>query len=72
MTIAFYIVQLYESGNIGRHYIKKIDNQPEEGFASKPEAINHLKKLFKDGVWLGHSWNNNFIITEIYTPCPAY
>lgn len=49
MKKTFYILILRQIGNIGAHEIKKIDEQPKEGFISEKAAEEHLKNLFKIG-----------------------
>jgi hypothetical protein len=67
MISSYYILILRQIGNIGAHEIKKIDNQPKEGFDSENDAEKHLNKLIKEGEYPFDSrWGNNCIISKIY------
>lgn len=67
MVSSYYILILRQIGNIGAHEIKKIDNQPEEGFLSEKDAENHLGKLIKEGNYPFDSrWGNDCMISKIY------
>jgi len=68
MKKAFYILILRQIGNVGAHEIKKIDDQPKDGFVSEKAAEEHLKKLFKIGDYPFNKNNwESFMIDKLYT-----
>ncbi len=63
MKVRFYILQL---DNIGENEIFLAKGQPEDGFSSKPDAIQSLKRLIEKGEY-PYTNGYKFIITELYT-----
>jgi hypothetical protein len=68
MERAFYIMQLWQTGNVGPHNITKIVSNPKEGFPSYSEAIVGMAELKKEGNWLLNQKGYQFAIMEIFTP----
>lgn len=67
MVSSYYILILRQIGNIGAHEIKKIDNQPEEGFLSEKDAENYLSKLIKEANYpFDTRWGHNYMISKLY------
>ena len=65
MESAFYIMELSQLGNSIHHNIKKIDEQPKQGFINKNKAIHHLEELIKKGDYPFDRWFS-FTIMELY------
>jgi hypothetical protein len=66
MIKSFYIVQLSQIGNIGAHEIKKIKDQPKEGFRTDGQAETHLRELLNSDKHPYNSWHN-FSIMPMYS-----
>jgi hypothetical protein len=66
MKSGFFIMQLWQTGNIGSHNIKKLDENPQNGYESYDKAKNAMLKLRQENNWeLSHS-QYIFCIIEIF------
>lgn len=66
MKSAYYIMQLWQTGNVGSHNITKSHVNPEEGFETYEEAEEYMINCSEK--WLYeycHSWVT-FCIMKIY------
>lgn len=63
MTGAFYIVVLRQIGNIGANEIKKIEEQPAEGFATELLAEEYMSTARLHRFY--HKWYT-FAIMKLY------
>ena len=66
MKSAFFIMQMWQTGNIGSNNIKKLKDNPKDGYKSYDDAKAGMIKLFNDGNW---ELNNNyydFSIMELF------
>ena len=61
MIKSFYIVQLS-----GAHQIKKVTDQPEEGFKTEGQAETHLIKLLNSNKYPYNAWYS-FSIMPMYS-----
>ncbi|MEO5991880.1 MAG: hypothetical protein ABIP68_09620, partial [Ferruginibacter sp.] len=61
----YYIVQLYQIGNVDRHQIKIIDEQPKEGFRTDGQAETFLRLFLNNGKYSA-SWFS-FSIMPFYS-----
>jgi len=66
MIKSFYIMQLSQIGNVGAHEIKKIKDQPKEGFRTDGQAETHLRDLLNTGEYPYNSWFS-FSIMPMYS-----
>ena len=66
MIKSFYIMQLSQIGNVGAHEIKKIKDQPKEGFRTDGQAETHLRNLLNTGEYI-YSSHFSFSIMPMYS-----
>ena len=63
---AFFIMQLWQTGNIGSYNIKKCEDNPKEGFKTYNEAKETMVRLSEEGNWTFTSMSYDFAIMEIF------
>jgi hypothetical protein len=51
MEQRYYIMKIWQTGNIGSHNIAKADNNPKEGFPTYEIAEQFLLDLYDNKVW---------------------
>lgn len=56
----YYIMMIYQTGNIGPHNIKISDNQPDDGFETYEEAEEYLLKDINRHKY--HEWHKVTIL----------
>ena len=59
-------MQLSQIGNVGAHEIKKIKDQPKEGFRTDGQAETHSRNLLNTGEY-SHSSHFSFSIMPMYS-----
>jgi len=64
MKKAFYIVQVDQKGIFSQ--IKKVENQPKEGFENESQAKKHMDELIKIHDWVFCKGWYDFAIMELY------
>jgi hypothetical protein len=62
----YYIYVFSQIGNVGAKEIEPINDQPEEGFKTEPEAETHLLDLIEKGKAHYFSWYK-FTILKTYS-----
>jgi len=65
MKRAYYIMRMWQTGNIGSHNITKADNNPKEGFKTYREAEEFMITSYNNNVW-------EFSDGNFYTFCIMY
>jgi hypothetical protein len=68
MIQAFFIMRMWQTGNIGSHNIKKADINPEDGFETYEEAKAELLNLSYNGEWEVKNASYTFTIVEVFKP----
>ena len=68
MKKAFFIVKMWQTGNIGGHNIKKIDLNPINGFETYEEAENFLLNPEYSNEWELKNARYSFAIMQIFKP----
>ena len=64
---AFFIYELYQTGNVGSHNTKRYDEQPEEGFKTINLAEKYLSNCIKNkNQWKFKSEGHYFTILKVY------
>lgn len=63
MKASFFILEMWQTGNVGSHHIAKTENQPKVGFKTYEEAEVWLNKNIKEITLL---WET-FIISKVYS-----
>lgn len=63
MKSAFFILEMWQTGNVGPHNIAKTEKQPKEGFKTYKDAEDWLKKNVGE---LTPLWET-FIISKVYS-----
>lgn len=67
MKSAFFIMQMWQTGNIGSHNINKLNDNPKDGYASYEEAKAGMLKLHGGGNFpLNQSNGYTFCIMELF------
>jgi hypothetical protein len=66
MKSGFFIMQLWQTGNIGSHNIKKFKDNPEEGHSTYEAAKLWMLKLQADDNWELTKGNYTFAIMELF------
>ena len=63
MKKSFYVLEMWQTGNVGSHNIRKVIEQPDDGFLLYRDAETWLVDNIKN---LGGLWNN-YMIQLIYS-----
>jgi len=66
MKSAFFIMQMWQTGNVGSHNIKKLKDNPKNGYESYEDAKEAMLKLREDGNWELKKGGYDFSIMELY------
>lgn len=66
MKSAYFIMQMWQTGNIGSHNIKKLDANPKEGYINYEEAKSAMLRLRKDGDWDLKQRGYSFSIMKLF------
>lgn len=66
MKSAYFIMQIWQTGNIGSHNIKKLDANHKEGYINYEEAKSAMLQLIKDGDWDLKQRGYSFSIMELF------
>lgn len=68
MKQAYYIMRMWQTGNIGSYNITKADNNPKEGFQTYEEAEQFMFESFDNKVWeFSDGCFYNFCIMKVYS-----
>jgi len=66
MKSAFFIMQLWQTGNIRSHNIKKLGSNPKKGYQSYEEAKTGMLELLRNGDWELNESGYAFAIMELF------
>ncbi len=66
MKSAFFIMKMWQTGNVGSHNIKKFSDNPKEGYASYDEAKQAMLQLWAKDNWELKKGGYMFSIMEIF------
>jgi hypothetical protein len=66
MKSGFFIMQLWQTGNIGSHNIEKLSGQPKKGYLNKDIAVLAMLKKKAKGNWEIKESGYDFTIMELY------
>lgn len=66
MKSAFFIMQMWQTGNIGSHNIKKLKQNPKEGYVSYEDAKAGMLKLWHENDWELNKGGYDFAIMELF------
>lgn len=66
MKSAYFIMQMWQTGNIGSHNIKKLDANPKEGYINYEEAKSAMLRLRKNDDWDLKQRGYSFSIMELF------
>ncbi|HSE56745.1 MAG TPA: RNA-binding protein [Candidatus Paceibacterota bacterium] len=66
MKSGFFIMKLWQTGNVGSCNIAKIKANPKKGYASDEEAKTAMKNLHKNGDWELTQSGYSFTVTELF------
>jgi hypothetical protein len=67
MKSAYFIMKLWEVGNIGLDYnISKIEEQKPAGYVSEEEAEKAMLKMKRNGNWELSEGDYDFTIMKLY------
>lgn len=66
MKSAFFIMQLWQTGNVGSHNIKKLKDNPKEGYGNYNEAKNAMLDLWEKDNWELKKGGYDFTIMELF------
>lgn len=67
MKSAFFIMQMWQTGNIGSHNISKLKDNPKEGYSSCDEAKQAMLELWSKGNWELTKGYYTFSIMEVFS-----
>ena len=59
-------MELWETGDIGSHKIKKVEGQAESGYPSVDTAQGKMLELKKEGNWELNEGDYDFTIMQLY------
>lgn len=63
----FFIMKLWQTGNIGSHNIAKLDANPKNGFENATLARKKLEALYEEGDWEVKEGDFEFTILPIFS-----
>jgi hypothetical protein len=66
MKSGFFIMQLWQTGNVGSHNIKKLKDQPKKGYLTKDAAVLAMFERKSKGDWEIKEGGYDFTIMELY------
>ncbi len=67
MKSAFFIMQMWQTGNVGSHNIKKLKENPQQGFESYEDAKTAMLKLWsEEDSWELKKGGYDFSIMELF------
>jgi hypothetical protein len=66
MKSGFFIMQLWQTGNVGSHNIKKYKQNPKEGFSNYNGAKHAMLLLREQGEWEITKGDYDFAIMELF------
>ncbi len=66
MKSGFFIMQLWQTGNVGSHNIKKLKDQPKKGYLTKDAAVLAMFKMKDKGNWEIKEGGYDFTVMELY------
>lgn len=66
MKSAFFIMQLWQTGNVGSNNIKKLKANPKEGYESYEDAKAGMLKLWAEDNWDLKKGGYDFAIMELF------
>lgn len=66
MKSAFFIMQMWQTGNIGSYNIKKLKDNPKEGYGSYEDAKAGMLKLWYEDNWELKKSGYDFAIMELF------
>lgn len=67
MKSAFFIMQMWQTGNVGSHNIKKFKGNPKEGYKSYEDAKTGMLKLWQEDNWELKKGRYDFAIMELFS-----
>lgn len=67
MKSAFFIMEMWQQGNVGSHQIKKLKENKEDGYATYDEAKEAMLTLKENGNWTLNKSRSTFAIMEIFS-----
>lgn len=66
MKSGFFIMQLWQTGNVGSHNIKKLKDQPKKGYLTKDAAVLAMLEMKDKGNWEIKEGGYDFTVMELY------
>lgn len=66
MKSAFFIMQMWQTGNVGSHNIKKLKDNPKNGYERYEDAKEAMLTLWTEGNWELKKGGYDFSIMELY------
>lgn len=64
----YFIMKMWQTGNVGSENIAKADNNPEDGFNTYEEAEQYLLESFGNDIWeFSSSRLFTFCIMKVYS-----
>ena len=67
MKQAYYIMRLWQTGNVGSHNIELSKENPSGGFLTYEQAEQFLLKGFDKKIWEFNESFYDFIIVKVYS-----
>ncbi len=66
MKTGYFIMMLWQTGNVGSHNIKKMNINPKKGYPTYDAAKEDMIKLKEGGQWELNSSGHHFAIMELF------
>ncbi|MEK6829732.1 MAG: hypothetical protein AABY15_06450 [Nanoarchaeota archaeon] len=66
MKSGYFIMKMWQTGNVGPHNIQKLKDNPHEGYKSYDEAKAGMLDLKEKGNWELKQTSYSFAIMEVF------